>query len=91
MHVETIACYLYAKENKREKQDWHLPREQRSDLFIHIPYTGNNYDNPLRISFEDIDMANKRFEGTVRVLVPPGDYYKVHTNQLNAFEGPVNW
>ena len=55
------------------------------------PYTGNNYDNPLRISFEDIDMANKRFEGTVRVLVLPGDYYKVHTNQLNAFEGPINW
>ena len=36
-------------------------------------------------------MANKRFEGTVRVLVLPGDYYKVHTNQLNAFEGPINW
>lgn len=32
MHVETIAYYLYAKENKREKQDWHLPREQ-SPLF----------------------------------------------------------
>ena len=55
------------------------------------PYVSNDYKNPLLISDKDFSMADRRFEGTVRVLVPPGDYYKVHTNQLNAFEGPVNW
>ena len=55
------------------------------------PFVSNDYDNPLLISDKDISMADRRFGGTVHVLVPPGDYYKVHTNQLNAFEGPVNW
>ncbi|MBQ6681375.1 MAG: hypothetical protein IJM78_04015 [Prevotella sp.] len=29
--------------------------------------------------------------GTVHILVLPNSYYKVHTNQLNAYEGPIKW
>lgn len=55
------------------------------------PSVSNEIHNPLLISDENIQMANLRFAGTVHILVLPNSYYKVHTNQLNAYEGPIKW
>ena len=56
------------------------------------PYiNSNNIHNPLAISSNDISMANTRFNGVLHILTPNGNYYKVYTNQLNAFEGPIKW